>query len=68
MARPVKIAAQAVAVALVAGLLALLVWKVAHNNSTHLGSQLQAGKHPVAPGFSLPRIGAGGKVDLASLP
>ena len=48
MARPVKIAAQAVAVALVAGLLALLVWKVAHNNSTHLGSQLQAGKPTIA--------------------
>jgi cytochrome c biogenesis protein CcmG/thiol:disulfide interchange protein DsbE len=63
----VKIAAQAGAVALVAGLLALLVWKVAHNDSTHLGSQLAAGKHPAAPGFTLPRIGADGKVDLAAL-
>jgi cytochrome c biogenesis protein CcmG/thiol:disulfide interchange protein DsbE len=63
----VKIAAQAAAVALVAGLLALLVWKVAHNESTHLGSQLAAGKHPVAPNFRLPRIGAAGKVELAAL-
>ena len=67
MARPVKIAAQAVAVCLVAGLLALLVWKVAHNNSTHLGSELQAGKHPVAPAFSLPRIGAQGRIELGAL-
>ena len=62
-----KIAAQAGAVTLVAGLLALLVWKVAHNDSTRLGSQLAAGKHPAAPGFTLPRIGSDGKVDLAAL-
>ena len=67
MARPVKIAAQALAVALVAGLLALLVWKVAHNDSAHLGSQLAAGKHPVAPDFTLPRLGPGEKINLAAL-
>jgi len=67
VARPVKIAAQALAVALVAGLLALLVWKVAHNDSAHLGSQLAAGKHPVAPDFTLPRLGPGEKINLAAL-
>jgi cytochrome c biogenesis protein CcmG/thiol:disulfide interchange protein DsbE len=67
VARPVKIAAQAVAVALVAGLLALLVWKLVHNDKAQLGSQLAAGKHPAAPGFNLPRIGADGRIDLAAL-
>jgi cytochrome c biogenesis protein CcmG/thiol:disulfide interchange protein DsbE len=63
----VKLVAHVSAVALVAGLLALLVWKVVHNNSTHLGSQLAAGQHPAAPDFTLPRIGAGSRMSLAAL-
>jgi cytochrome c biogenesis protein CcmG/thiol:disulfide interchange protein DsbE len=63
----VKLAAQSAAVALVAGLLALLVWKVVHQDRSHLGAQLAAGKTPVAPGFTLPRIDASGKLSLASL-
>ena len=65
--RPLKLTAQAVAVALVAGLLALLVWKVVHQDSTHLGAQLAAGQTPVAPGFALPRLDTTGSLSLASL-
>ena len=65
--RPLKLSAQALTVALVVGLLALLVWKVVNQDSTHLGAQLAAGKTPVAPGFTLPRLDAGGSLNLASL-
>ena len=65
--RPLKLTAQALALALVAGLLALLVWKIVHQDSTHLGAQLAAGKTPVAPHFALPRLDGTGTVDLASL-
>jgi cytochrome c biogenesis protein CcmG, thiol:disulfide interchange protein DsbE len=65
--RPLKLMAQTLAVALVAGLLALLVWKVVHQNSTHLGAELAAGQTPVAPVFTLPRLDAPGRVTLASL-
>ncbi len=67
MARSLKLTAQALAVALVVGLLALLVWKVVHQDSTHLGAQLAAGQTPPAPLFTLPRLDVDGKLSLASL-
>jgi cytochrome c biogenesis protein CcmG/thiol:disulfide interchange protein DsbE len=56
-----KLVAQALAVALVAGLLALLVWKLARGGPHHV----KAGQ--VAPDFTLDRIGAPGRLSLASL-
>jgi cytochrome c biogenesis protein CcmG/thiol:disulfide interchange protein DsbE len=67
MARPLRLTAQALAVALVAGLLALLVWRVAHDNSNAVAQALAAGKHPTAPSFDLKRLAGGGRIDLASL-
>src|SRR5215510_1539744 len=65
MARGLKLTAQALSVALVAGLLALLVWKVAHQGGG-VASKLRKG-HPVpAPGFTLSRLGQDGKVTLAA--
>jgi len=65
VARALKLSAQALSVALVAGLLALLVWKVAHQGGG-VASKLRRG-HPVpAPGFSLSRLGQDGKVTLGS--
>ena len=67
MARPLRLTAQALAVALVAGLLALLVWRVANDNSKGVAQALQDGEHPTAPVFDLPRLDGRGRIDLASL-
>jgi cytochrome c biogenesis protein CcmG, thiol:disulfide interchange protein DsbE len=56
-----KLGAQALAVGLVALLLALLVWKLAQGS----GKEAQIGKP--APDFTLDRVDAPGKLQLASL-
>lgn len=61
MAPRLKLGAQALAVALVAGLLALLIWKVAQ------GSQKEAGIGKVAPDFTLGRLDRAGTLQLSSL-
>jgi cytochrome c biogenesis protein CcmG/thiol:disulfide interchange protein DsbE len=53
--------AQGLALALVAGLLVLLIWKLAHGTKANLG----AGK--TVPGFTLARLDTPGKLSLASL-
>jgi cytochrome c biogenesis protein CcmG, thiol:disulfide interchange protein DsbE len=54
-----KLGAQVVTLACVAGLLALLVWKLAHQqHAPKLGS--------AAPAFTLPRLEGSGSVSLAS--
>jgi cytochrome c biogenesis protein CcmG, thiol:disulfide interchange protein DsbE len=67
MARPVRLTAQALAVAVVAALLALLVWRVAHDNTATVSKALDQGHHPTAPAFDLARIDGKGRIDLASL-
>jgi cytochrome c biogenesis protein CcmG/thiol:disulfide interchange protein DsbE len=57
MAARLKLTGQVLAVALVAGLLALLVWKVAHGS----------GKTAEPKNFNLPRLDKSGKLELASL-
>src|SRR5689334_11412258 len=52
-----KLTGQVLAVALVAGLLALLIWKVAHGS----------GKTAEPKNFTLPRLDKPGKLELASL-
>jgi len=64
MARPVRLAAQASAVALVVGLLALLVWRVAHDDNANVSSALDKGNHPTAPAFDLARLDGRGRIDL----
>ena len=61
MAARLKLGAQALAVGLVAGLLALLIWKVAQ------GSQKEAGIGKVAPDFTLDRLDRAGTLQLSSL-
>ena len=62
-----RLGAQAVSVALVAGLLALLVWKVAHQvGGTSVAAEVRKGKEPAVPAFSLPLLG-GGTLASASL-
>jgi cytochrome c biogenesis protein CcmG/thiol:disulfide interchange protein DsbE len=67
MARPARLAAQGLAVALVAGLLALLVWRVANDNSKGVAQSLKNGGHPTAPAFDLARLDGRGRIDLAAL-
>jgi cytochrome c biogenesis protein CcmG, thiol:disulfide interchange protein DsbE len=67
MARPVRLTAQALALAVVAGLLALLVWRVVHDDNKGVSQALDAGRHPTAPAFDLERLDGRGSIDLASL-
>jgi cytochrome c biogenesis protein CcmG/thiol:disulfide interchange protein DsbE len=60
----VKHGLQAVTVAVVAGLLGLLIWKVVHQEK---GVKLGGGRTPSAPQFALSRLDAPGKLALASL-
>ena len=60
MTSRLKLAGQVLALACVAGLLALLVWRLTHQqHAPKIGS--------VAPSFTLQRLGGGGSVSLASL-
>jgi cytochrome c biogenesis protein CcmG, thiol:disulfide interchange protein DsbE len=67
MTRPTRLAAQGLAVALVVGLLALLVWRVVNDNNKGVGQSLRDGQHPTAPAFDLKRLDGRGSIDLASI-
>jgi cytochrome c biogenesis protein CcmG, thiol:disulfide interchange protein DsbE len=67
MAHSLRLTAQALAVLMVAALLALLVWRVAHDDNDAVDRALAAGKHPNAPPFVLKRLDGRGQIDLASL-
>jgi cytochrome c biogenesis protein CcmG/thiol:disulfide interchange protein DsbE len=59
---------QGVALAAVAGLLALLVWDVVHkNDATGFVNRISAGDKPLAPGLRLTPLDGGKPVTLASL-
>ena len=68
MTRPLKLAAQALALAAVAGLLGLLIWDVSHKNeATGFVDRIAAGKRPDVPPLSLkPLVGGGDEISLAS--
>lgn len=66
MASRVKLVGQATAVALVAALLGLLVWKVAHQNAG-AASKVDHGKTVSAPQFALRRLDVTGKLALREL-
>jgi thiol-disulfide isomerase/thioredoxin len=67
MARSVWLTAQALAVAVVVGLLGLLIWRVVHDDTATVSKALDQGHHPTAPTFDLQRIDGKGRIDLASL-
>jgi cytochrome c biogenesis protein CcmG/thiol:disulfide interchange protein DsbE len=67
MTRKLWFGAEALAVALVLALLALLVWRVVNDSNQSVAQALDKGKHPIAPAFDLNRLGSEGRVDLASL-
>jgi thiol-disulfide isomerase/thioredoxin len=65
--KPVRLGLQALALAGVAGLLALLVWKLTHDPGGGVAAQLSQGKRPTAPNFTLPKLNGHGDVELASI-
>jgi cytochrome c biogenesis protein CcmG, thiol:disulfide interchange protein DsbE len=68
MASRLKLAAQAVALLLVAGLLGLLGWKVTHQGGgAELLSNASKGSKPAAPSFRLSRLDQDGHLELSSL-
>jgi len=67
MTARLKLGAQALSVALVLGLLALLVWKVTHQNTSNVASKVDHGHVASAPDFTLGRLDRPGDLQLASL-
>jgi cytochrome c biogenesis protein CcmG/thiol:disulfide interchange protein DsbE len=67
MSRPVRIAAQTIALAAVAAMLALLVWDVVHEEHGGIAKQVQAGTIATAPQFTLPRLDRDGDLRFGSL-
>ena len=61
-----KVGLEAVSVAVVAGLLGLLVWKIVNQDKGAAG-ELARGKRPAAPQFDLGRLDRQGRLSLASL-
>ena len=56
---------QIVAVTAVAALFGLLVWKLAHNESSDLKARISRGERPPAPAFTLGKLSGDGQVSLA---
>ena len=67
MTRTARLTAQALAVVLVVGLLALLVWRVANDSTKGVSQALKDGEKPTAPAFDLRRLDGRGRIDLAAL-
>ena len=68
MAARAKLAAQALAVALVLALLGLLAWKLASDSGDSVAQALRDGETPTAPDFELARLERGrGTLEFASL-
>ena len=65
MAGRLKLAAQIGALALITGLFALLVWKVA-TQGDNAARELGQGKTPTAPQFRLDRLDEPGKISLGA--
>jgi len=62
-----KLGAQALAVGLVLGLFALLLWKVTHQNGGGVASKVAHGQKAPAPDFTLSRLDRPGTLQLSSL-
>jgi thiol-disulfide isomerase/thioredoxin len=67
MGRTARLTAQALAVGLVVGLLALLVWRVAKDNDKSVSQALADGHRPAAPVFDLARLDGDGRLNLSSV-
>jgi cytochrome c biogenesis protein CcmG, thiol:disulfide interchange protein DsbE len=66
LAPRLKLAGQALALLLVAGLVGLFVWKLASDDSKEILSDVRAGETPRAPMFTLPSLDGDGEVALST--
>ena len=66
MTKRVMLVGRAFAVALVAGLFGLLVWKIAGQGES-VAKEVSRGENPPAPNFTLPRLDGEGDFELTSL-
>lgn len=66
MTPKLRLVAQAAAVAVVAALLGLLVWKVVAGTGDEVSGSLASGGRPDAPPFTLPRLVGAGELALES--
>lgn len=67
MAGRLRFGAQVLAVALVAALFALLVWKVVEDEGGEVKAALKRGESPLAPDFTLARLDREGTLTLSEL-
>jgi cytochrome c biogenesis protein CcmG, thiol:disulfide interchange protein DsbE len=67
MTARIKLGAQALAAALVLGLLALLIWKLVNDNGGGVAQKVDHHKIVAAPNFTLTRLDKPGRLQLASL-
>jgi cytochrome c biogenesis protein CcmG, thiol:disulfide interchange protein DsbE len=65
--RGLRLGLQALALAGLAGLLVLLVWKLTHDPGGGVAAALAKGERPAAPNFTLERLDGRGTVELASI-
>jgi cytochrome c biogenesis protein CcmG/thiol:disulfide interchange protein DsbE len=66
--KPLRLGAQALSVALVVALLALLIWKVSGQiGKQTIAAEVRKGHTPAEPSFALPRLDRAGVLDSASL-
>jgi cytochrome c biogenesis protein CcmG, thiol:disulfide interchange protein DsbE len=66
MSSSLRLAAQALALLVVAGLVGLFAWNLASDDGKNIPSDVQEGKMPAAPLFTLPRLEGEGEVALSS--
>jgi cytochrome c biogenesis protein CcmG, thiol:disulfide interchange protein DsbE len=66
MSSSLRLAAQALALLVVAGLVGLFAWNLASDDGKNIPSDVQEGKTPAAPLFTLPRLEGEGEVALSS--
>jgi cytochrome c biogenesis protein CcmG, thiol:disulfide interchange protein DsbE len=66
MSSKVRLAAQALALLAVAGLVGLFAWNLRSDDGKNIPSDVQEGKTPPAPLFTLPRLEGEGQLTLSS--
>jgi cytochrome c biogenesis protein CcmG, thiol:disulfide interchange protein DsbE len=66
MSSSLRLAAQALALLAVAGLVGLFAWNLRSDDGKNIPSDVQEGKTPSAPLFTLPRLEGEGEVTLSS--
>jgi cytochrome c biogenesis protein CcmG, thiol:disulfide interchange protein DsbE len=66
MSLSLRLAAQALALLVVAGLVGLFAWNIWSDDGKNIPSDVQEGKTPAAPLFTLPRLEGEGEVALSS--